>query len=119
MVRGWIQRNVERGKTYRTIVVCMAPCIFVLASGDVIVSYATATSPPAVPTGTSILDTLRVVGADDTVATVDLLVESDIGYSDTVEFLEPLLDFGRVDRWGDSPVGGPLGSSQADWKNAE
>ena len=94
----------------------MAPCIFVLASGDVVVSYATAASPPAVPTGASNLDCIRVIGADDTVATGDLLVAWDIRDGDTVELLEPLLDFGRVDRWGDGPVGGPLACSHANWK---
>ena len=93
----------------------MTPSHFGLASGDVIVSYATSAGPPAVFVGSSILDCVRVVGADDTVATIDFLVERDVGDGDTLELLEPLLDFSRVGGWGEIPVGGPFGGSRADW----
>ena len=94
----------------------MTPGQFVFASGDVIISYATSAGPPAVFVGAGILDCVRVVAADDTVATIGFLVERDVGDGDTLDLLEPLLDFSRVDWWGESPVGGPFCCSQADWK---
>ena len=72
----------------------MTPGHFGLASGDVIWSYTTPASPPAV--GGGILSCIRVVPAGDTVATIGLLVERDVGDGDTLELLEPLLDFSRV-----------------------
>jgi len=72
----------------------MTPCVFFLASGDVVVSHATAASPPTVFVGTGILDSLRVVAANDTVATIDLLVERDVRDGDTFNLLEPPLDLG-------------------------
>ena len=93
----------------------MTPSHFGLASGDVIVSYATSAGPPAVFVGGGILDCVRVVSADDTVATIDFLVKRDVGDGDTLNLLEPLLYFSRVDGWGESPVGGPFSGSRADW----
>jgi hypothetical protein len=72
----------------------MTPCHFFLASGDVVFSYATSARPPTVFVGASILDCIRIVSAGDTVATIDFLVESDVRDGDTVDLLEPLLDFG-------------------------
>ncbi len=94
----------------------MTPRQFVLASGDVIISYATPASPPAVFVGAGILDSVRVVATDDTVATIRFLVERDVGDGDTLDLLEPLLDFSRVGWWGESPVSGPFCGSQADWE---
>ena len=94
----------------------MTPRQFVFASGDVISSYATSASPPAVFVGAGILDCVRVVGADDTVATISFLVDGDVGDGETLDLLEPPLDFIRVDRWGESPVGGPFCGVKADWK---
>ena len=95
----------------------MTPGHFGLASGDVIWSYTTPASPPAV--GGGILSCIRVVPAGDTVATIGLLVERDVGDGDTLELLEPLLYFSRVGGWGEIPVGGPCGGSQADWKKGQ
>jgi hypothetical protein len=83
----------------------VTPRHFVLASGDVVVSYAAPASPPAV-----------LVGADDTVATINLLVERDVGDGDTLKLLEPPLNFSRVDRWWEIPVHWPFRGSRADWK---
>ena len=92
----------------------MTPSHFGLASGDVIWSYTTSASPPTV--GGGILGCIRVVAAGDTVTTIGLLVERDVGDGDTLELLEPLLDFRRVGSWGETPVGGPCTGSQVDWK---
>ena len=105
--------------TYGAIIVGMTPSHFGLASGDVIFSYAASAGPPAVFVGAGILDSVRVVPADDTVATIDFLVESDVGDADTLNLLEPLLDFRRVGGWGESPVGGPFGGSRADWMKGQ
>jgi hypothetical protein len=94
----------------------MTPRHFVLASGDVVVSYAAPASPPAVLVGAGILDCVGIVGADDTVATINLLVERDVGDGDTLKLLEPPLDFSRVDRWWEIPVHWPFRGSRADWK---
>ena len=91
----------------------MTPSHFGLASRYVILSYTTSASPPTV--GGGILDSVRVVPAGDTVATIGLLVERDVGDSDTLELLEPFLDLRRVGGGGEIPVGGPCGGSQADW----
>jgi len=52
----------------------MTPGHFVLASGDIVVPYTASTSPPAVFVGAGILDCVEVIGADDTIATIDLLI---------------------------------------------
>lgn len=94
--------------SYGTVIVGMTPRHFVFARGDVIISYATSAGPPAVLVGAGILDSVRVVWADDTIATIGFLVERDVGDGDTLDLLEPLLDFGRVGWWGEGPVGGPF-----------
>jgi len=104
-------------ETYWTVIVSVTICHFVLAGGDVVVSYTATACPPTVFICTGVLDSIGVVGADDAVATIDFLVESDVRDCVTLEFLEPLLDLSRVDCWGLFPVCGPGGGRQVDCKS--
>jgi len=85
----------------------MTPSQFVFASGDIVVSYAATAGPPAVFISAGVLDCVGVVAADDTIATIDLLVERDVGDLNTLELLEPFFDFTGVGRWGEIPIARP------------
>lgn len=97
----------HEARTDRTIIIVMTPGQFIFASGHVVVSYTATTGPPAVFIGAGVLDGVWVVGTDDTVTPIDLLVKRDVGDCVTVELLEPLLDLIRVDGWGEIPAGWP------------
>lgn len=105
----------DEARTDGTIIIVMTPGHFIFASGHVVFSYAATTGPPAVFILAGVLDSIWVVGTDDTVAPIDLLVERDVGDCVTVELLEPLLDLFRVDWWGEIPTGWPRTGGQGDW----
>jgi hypothetical protein len=94
----------------------MTPGHFVFASRHVVGSHATTTGPPTIFISAGVLDGVWVVGADDTVGPIGLLVDRDVRYLDTLELLEPLFDFIRVDGWGEVPIRRPSRSGQVDWE---